>query len=63
MHRIILFLLCTLPGSGVGVTVSTFMTNAAGKRIGFHYSYDQVLPQDVNIFDTLTARINGFKPF
>lgn len=48
------------PVQTVGITVSSFFYNSNKKRIGFHYSYDQIIPQDVNINDTLNARINGF---
>ena len=48
------------PVQTLGITVSSFTSSLSEQRFGFHYSYDQILPQDINLYDALSARINGF---
>ncbi|MCR9171397.1 MAG: hypothetical protein NXI10_02825 [bacterium] len=48
------------PVNSVGLSVSSYYLANKKFQAGFHYSYAQILPHDINLNDTLTGRINGF---
>lgn len=48
------------PVNSIGLSVSSFLLLNKKYTTGFHYSYAQILPHDININDTLIGRINGF---